>query len=187
MRSATREDDSALNMTMRSIDGDGKLLEGHNAAEGKLPTTGLARATACEARQGSDPKREASYNKICQPYLAVPRSPRLLRTLGVIRVRGSYEALNLIWYVILFNYRLVYICPIRYPPSTCIFQVIYSTIIMADNILPKDQRIQLAVTCKYTFPYRSITSIAFQFDVSKSTLQYRLNGRQSQTLYHIST
>jgi hypothetical protein len=55
---------------------------------------------------------------------------------------------------------------------------------MVDNILLKDQRIHLAIACKYAFPYRSIISIAFQFDVPKSTLQYRLNGRQSQTLYY---
>jgi hypothetical protein len=64
---------------------------------------------------------------------------------------------------------------------------LHSTIIIADNILPKDQRIHLTVACKHTFHYRSTASIAFQFDVPKSILQHRLNGRQSQVLYYAST
>jgi hypothetical protein len=60
---------------------------------------------------------------------------------------------------------------------------------MADTtvILPKGQRLDLAVARKIASPSRSISSIAFQFSVPRSTLSHRLNGRLSVQQSHTLT
>jgi len=55
---------------------------------------------------------------------------------------------------------------------------------MSDNILPKAQRLDLAVARKLQSPTRSITQIAHIYNIPRTTLQHRLNGRQSRTESH---